>query len=189
MILANLAAWTWALLLFHDRPVLLGTALPAYGLGLCHAVDADHIAAIDDVVRNLMQGGQRPVGAGFFFALGHSSVVVLAVAAAGAATTLLGPTEILKSVGGFVGTAISALFLFTVAAANIVVLRGVWRALRHVRHGGLCVDEDVDILLKKRGLLARISRPLLNLVTTSWRMPRLAFSLALASNRRPRSRS
>jgi high-affinity nickel-transport protein len=175
LIVANLAAWTWALLLFHDRPVLLGTALLAYGLGLRHAVDADHIAAIDNVVRKLMQSGERPVGVGLFFALGHSSVVVLAVAAAGVATTLLGPAEILKSVGGFVGTAISALFLFAVAAANIVVLRRVWRAWRHVRHGGPCADEDVDILLKKRGLLARIFRPLLNLVTTSWHMAPLGF--------------
>src|SRR5262249_45353040 len=75
---ANLAAWLWALAAFRDHPVLLGTALLAYTFGLRHAVDADHIAAIDNVTRKLMQQGKRPVAVGFFFSLGHSTVVVLA---------------------------------------------------------------------------------------------------------------
>ena len=78
LIAANVAAWAWALSAFHDYPVLLGTAFLAYGFGLRHAVDADHIAAIDNVTRKLMQEGKRPVTAGFFFSLGHSTVVVLA---------------------------------------------------------------------------------------------------------------
>ncbi len=85
--LANLAAWSWAVLVFRGHPVLLGTALLAYGIGLRHAVDADHIAAIDNVTRKLMQEGKRPVGVGIFFALGHSLVVGLAVAAIAATTT------------------------------------------------------------------------------------------------------
>ena len=85
LLLANVGAWAWALLLFHDHPLLLGTALLAYGFGLRHAVDADHIAAIDNVTRKLMQEGQRPVAVGFFFSLGHSTVVVLA--AVGVAVT------------------------------------------------------------------------------------------------------
>src|SRR5258707_13435374 len=79
--LANLASWAWALMAFRDYPMLLGTALLAYSLGLRHAVDADHIAAIDNVTRKLMQQGKRPVGVGFYFSLGHSTVVVLATAA------------------------------------------------------------------------------------------------------------
>ena len=75
---ANLFTWAWAILLFHDRPAMLGTALLAYGLGLRHAMDADHIAAINNVVRKLMQSGNRPVAVGFFFALGHSTVVLIA---------------------------------------------------------------------------------------------------------------
>ena len=91
LILANVAAWSWAFAQFHDRPVLLGTALLAWSLGLRHAVDADHIAAIDNVTRKLMQDGRRPVSVGFFFALGHSTVVILAAAAiAGTATALAG---------------------------------------------------------------------------------------------------
>src|SRR5258707_5800436 len=80
----NILAWLWAIASFHDHPVLLGTALLAYTFGLRHAVDADHIAAIDNVTRKLMQDGKRPVAVGFFFSLGHSTIVVLASAAVAA---------------------------------------------------------------------------------------------------------
>src|SRR6202158_1170466 len=76
LIPANLAAWAYALVLLHSHPLLLGTAALAYGFGLRHAIDADHIAAIDNVTRKLMQEGRRPVGVGFFFSLGHSTVVI-----------------------------------------------------------------------------------------------------------------
>src|SRR5438132_6064529 len=74
----NIGAWLWALIAFHQRPLLLGTALLAYTFGLRHAVDADHIAAIDNVTRKLMQENKRPVSVGFFFSLGHSTIVVIA---------------------------------------------------------------------------------------------------------------
>ena len=161
LILANLTAWAWAVLVFRDRPVLLGTALLAYGFGLRHAVDADHIAAIDNATRKLMQEGKRPIGVGLFFALGHSSVVVLAVAGvAGAATALAGSLDRFKAIGSVVGTGVSALFLFAIAIVNLIILRGVWRTFRHVRKGGSYVGEDFDLLLNSRGLLARLFRPL-----------------------------
>src|ERR1700681_3631674 len=78
LIAANVLAWVWALIAFRDYPLLVGTAFLAYAFGLRHAVDADHIAAIDNVTRKLMQEGKRPIGAGFFFALGHSSVAIVA---------------------------------------------------------------------------------------------------------------
>src|SRR5579862_6898782 len=81
LIAANILAWAWALIAFRDYPVLVGTAFLAYAFGLRHAVDADHIAAIDNVTRKLMQDGKRPVAAGLFFSLGHSTVVVVASAA------------------------------------------------------------------------------------------------------------
>src|SRR5262245_8870004 len=87
LIAANALAWMWAIVAFGRQPALLGTALLAYTLGLRHAVDADHIAAIDNVVRKLMQDGKRPLSAGLFFALGHSSVVVLATIAIAATAT------------------------------------------------------------------------------------------------------
>ncbi|MBV9523250.1 MAG: HoxN/HupN/NixA family nickel/cobalt transporter, partial [Alphaproteobacteria bacterium] len=109
---ANVAAWVWALIAFRDHPVLLGTALIAYGFGLRHAVDADHIAAIDNVMRKLMQEGKRPVGVGFYFSLGHSTVVVLATAAIAAATSALQERFAgFKEVGEVIGTSVSALFL------------------------------------------------------------------------------
>src|ERR1039458_5346264 len=83
----NILVWLWALVTLGDHPVLLGTALLAYSFGLRHAVDADHIAAIDNVTRKLMQEGNRPVTVGFFFSLGHSTIVVLASVAV-AATAL-----------------------------------------------------------------------------------------------------
>src|SRR3954453_17192249 len=94
LIPANLLVWLWALLAFADRPVLLGTALLAYTFGLRHAFDADHIAAIDNVVRKLMQEGKAPFSAGFFFSLGHSSIVILAsVAIAATAAALQGKLD------------------------------------------------------------------------------------------------
>ncbi|MGH7937761.1 MAG: hypothetical protein ACRD5Z_15275, partial [Bryobacteraceae bacterium] len=118
--LANLGAWLWAWMVFHDQPLLLGTGLLAYGFGLRHAVDADHIAAIDNVTRKLMQEGKRPVAVGFFFSLGHSTVVVLATAAvaltAGALQTRL---SAFKEIGGIIGTSVSVLFLFLIAALNV----------------------------------------------------------------------
>src|SRR5271163_3574187 len=101
----NAAAWLWAIVAFHNYPVLLGTAALAYSFGLRHAFDADHIAAIDNVTRKLMQEGRRPVGAGLFFSLGHSTIVVaLTVAIAIATTELQDRFEALKSFGGIVGT-------------------------------------------------------------------------------------
>jgi nickel/cobalt transporter (NiCoT) family protein len=77
----NLLAWAWEFIALHDYPVLLGTAFLAYTFGLRHAVDADHIAAVDNVTRKLVQEGERPTAVGFFFSLGHSTVVVVASAA------------------------------------------------------------------------------------------------------------
>src|SRR5246127_3132122 len=86
---ANVAVWVWAWHVFSGQPALLGTALLAWVFGLRHAVDADHIAAIDNVVRKLMQDGKRPIDAGFFFSLGHSTVVILASLAIAAATAAM----------------------------------------------------------------------------------------------------
>lgn len=180
LLTGNIGAWIWAMVAFRAQPLLLGTALLAYGLGLRHAVDADHIAAIDNVTRKLMQEGKRPVSVGFFFAMGHSSVVMLASAGIAMTATLLsGRFDEYKAVGGVIGTLVSAIFLFIVAAANLVILRGVWRTYRHVRSGGRYVGEDLDILLNSRGLLARLFRPLFRLITRSWHMFPLGFLFGL----------
>jgi high-affinity nickel-transport protein len=180
LIIANFGVWAWAFLLFRQQPLFLGTALLAYGFGLRHAVDADHIAAIDNVTRKLMQAGRRPVSVGFFFALGHSTVVILAAAGLAAATSLVSMHfEQFRTVGGIVGTLVSALFLFAIAAANIIILGSVWRTYRHVRRGGRYIEADLDILLNSRGLLARLFRPLFALVTRGWHMFPLGFLFGL----------
>jgi nickel/cobalt transporter (NiCoT) family protein len=167
----NFLAWSWAFIALHDYPLLLGTAFLAYAFGLRHAVDADHIAAIDNVTRKLMQGGQRPVAVGFFFSLGHSSVVVIASALIALATDALGGRfTSLKTIGGVVGTLVSALFLFLVAAANLVILHSVYRTFREVRRGGGFVEEHLNFLLAQRGLLGRLFQPMFGLVSRSWHM-------------------
>ncbi len=167
LIAINVGAWLWALVAFHQHPVLLGTALLAYSFGLRHAVDADHIAAIDNATRKLMQEHKRPVAVGFFFSLGHSSVVVLA--SIGVALTAA-HVEAFKAVGGVIGTSVSAVFLLVIALMNLVILRSIYKAWRHVREGGAYVEEDFDLLLADRGFMARIFRPLFRLISRSWHL-------------------
>src|SRR5579871_802449 len=128
LLFANAAVWSWAVAAFHGYPVLLGTALLAYSFGLRHAVDADHIAAIDNVTRKLMQGGRPAESTGLFFSLGHSTVVVLAslgIALGAGAISSRFPK--LGAAGGVIGTTVSALFLFAIAIANLFILAGVYR--------------------------------------------------------------
>ena len=126
LIAGNIAVWIWALLAFHDYPVLLGTAFLAYSFGLRHAVDADHIAAIDNVTRKLMQQGKRPVTTGLFFSLGHSTVVVLAsVGVAATATAFQDRIGAIHEIGGTIGTLVSAAFLLEVRTHLIDGLQAV----------------------------------------------------------------
>jgi len=174
----NALVWIWATLIFRHQPLYLGTALLAYGFGLRHAVDADHIAAIDNVTRKLMQDGQRPVSVGFFFAMGHATVVIIAAAGVALTATALhigsGHT-----VGGIISTSVSAIFLFAIAVMNLVIFMAVWRTFRHVRRGGALVEEDLDLLLNKRGFAARLFRPLFALIRRSWHMFPLGFLFGL----------
>jgi nickel/cobalt transporter (NiCoT) family protein len=180
LIAANAGAWVWAFVVFGHQPALLGTALLAYTFGLRHAVDADHIAAIDNVVRKLMQVGQRPLSVGFFFALGHSTVVVLAtVAIAATAAALQSRFEEFREVGGVIGTGVSALFLLSIALVNLVVLIAVWRNFRHVRRGGRIEPQHLDVLVAGGGVLARVFRALFGIVSRSWHMYPLGFLFGL----------
>jgi nickel/cobalt transporter (NiCoT) family protein len=176
----NILIWLWALLVLGDRPLLLGTALLAYTFGLRHAVDADHIAAIDNVTRKLMQQGQRPVGVGLFFSLGHSAIVVLmSIGVAFAASALTSRFDSMKAVGGVISTIASASFLFAIAFINILVLISVYRTFQAVKRGEPFAEEDFDILLNKRGFLSRIFRPLFKIVTKSWHMFAIGFLFGL----------
>src|SRR5215469_3219857 len=172
----NVGAWIWAGFAFHRYPVVLGTALLAYSFGLRHAVDADHIAAIDNVTRKLMQEGKRPLTVGFMFSLGHSTVVVLGAAAiAGAALKLQHRLETFKNVAGLIGTSVSALFLFGIAIANLFVLRSVYQTFVKVRRGESYVQEDLNLLFSGGGFLARLLRPMFRMIERSWHMYPLGF--------------
>jgi high-affinity nickel-transport protein len=178
--LINALAWVWALTSFHSYPVLLGTALLAYTFGLRHAVDADHIAAIDNVTRKLMQQGQRPVGVGFFFSLGHSTIVVgLSIAIALTSIALKDRFDSLENVGGIIGTTVSAFFLLAIAVINIVILLAIWRTFQAVKRGEPYVDEDLNLILAKRGFMGRIFRSLFRLINHSWQMYFVGFLFGL----------
>ena len=177
---ANGGAWAWALIAFQHYPVLLGTALLAYTFGLRHAVDADHIAAIDNVTRKLMQQGKRPVAVGFFFSLGHSTIVFgLSAAIALSSVALLHRFHSFEAIGGMIGTAVSAFFLLAIAIVNIFILISVYRTFQHVKRGGRFVDEDLNVLLAQRGFFGRIFRSLFRLIEHSWQMYLVGFLFGL----------
>ena len=176
----NAVVWTSAFVTLSAHPTLLGTALLAYVLGLRHAVDADHIAAIDNIVRKLMQEGKRPISAGLFFSLGHSLVIAIAVAViVGTAFALQGKLHPFKGIGSIIGTGTSAFFLLTIACINLFILRGVWRSFQRARRGEAVTEHELDHLLAGRGLLARMFRPLFRMVTRSWQMFPIGFLFGL----------
>jgi high-affinity nickel-transport protein len=171
LLAANVLSWLWALIAFRQYPVLLGTALLAYTFGLRHAVDADHIAAIDNVTRKLMQAGKRPISVGFFFSLGHSTVVITAsIFVALAVGALQSRFNHFKEIGRVIGTSVSAFFLIVISAANAVILVGVWRMFNAVRRGEHLVEEDLNVLLSQRGLLGRLLRSFFGMISNSWQM-------------------
>ncbi|MGC8521878.1 MAG: hypothetical protein ACP5PN_08450 [Steroidobacteraceae bacterium] len=130
LLLCNAAVWLWALL--------------AYGFGLRHAVDADHIAAIDNVTRKLMRAERPPLTVGLYFSLGHSTIVVaLTAAVAIAAGSLQRHVGHLRLLGGLIGTAVSAFFLLVIAMANLAILTDTWRSFRAARAGALEAREPL----------------------------------------------
>jgi high-affinity nickel-transport protein len=176
----NAGAWVWALVAFQHYPVLIGTAFLAYTFGLRHAVDADHIAAIDNVTRKLMQQGKRPVTVGFFFSLGHSTIVFgLSVVIALTSAAIKNRFNSFESIGGIIGTSVSAFFLLAIAVANIIILISVYRTFQHVRQGGQFVDEGLNLILGKRGFLGRIFRNLFRLIEHGWQMYPVGFLFGL----------
>jgi high-affinity nickel-transport protein len=167
----NIGTWFVAVAVFRDYPVLLGTGMLAYTFGLRHAMDADHIAAIDNVTRKLVQIGKRPLGVGLFFSLGHSTVVVIAslfvAVAFGAVQTRF---EGFKGPGSVIGSGVSALFLLVVAASNVVILISVTRMFNAARRGEDVIENDLDNLLSQRGFLGRALRSLFKMISKSWHM-------------------
>jgi high-affinity nickel-transport protein len=158
----------------HYQALGLGTATLAYTFGMRHAFDADHISAIDNTTRKLMADGQRPMGVGFFFSLGHSTVVFgLAVGLAVAARSLAGAVtsggSALHSTGGLIGTLVSGTFLYLIGIVNLVVLLGIVRVFREMRSGRYD-DDALERKLNDRGLLFRFFGPLARSIHSSWQL-------------------
>ena len=152
----------------------VGLGLTAYTLGMRHAFDADHIAAIDNTTRKLMADGKRPVSVGFWFSLGHSSVVfALCVLLAAGVRALAGQvgndSSTLHSVTGLVGTAVSGTFLIIIGILNLVVLLGILKVFRQMR-GGSFDEAALDEQLKNRGFMNRILGGATRAVRRSWHM-------------------
>ncbi|MBF0561484.1 MAG: HoxN/HupN/NixA family nickel/cobalt transporter [Alphaproteobacteria bacterium] len=176
----NVLAWVWAFVAFRNYPLLMGTALLAYSFGLRHAVDADHIAAIDNVTRKLMQEGKRPVAVGLYFSLGHSTIVfILSVVLAATTSALQERFGNFKAIGALVGTSVSAFFLFAIAAANIYIWTATWRTFQTVKGGGRVVEEDLFAMMAGGGLLSRLFRGLFRLIEQSWHMYALGLLFGL----------
>jgi nickel/cobalt transporter (NiCoT) family protein len=152
----------------------IGTGMLAYTLGMRHAFDADHIAAIDNTTRKLVGEGKRPLSVGFFFSLGHSSVVfvltvLLNFGVAGLGAQLKNGGSSLHAVTTVVGTAVSGTFLYLIAGLNMVVLAGIVKMFAQMRAGRY--DEDqLEEQLAKRGLMNRLLGPLNRRIDTPWKM-------------------
>ncbi|HEX3220808.1 MAG TPA: HoxN/HupN/NixA family nickel/cobalt transporter [Candidatus Limnocylindria bacterium] len=170
LIAFNIAAWGLALIAAIQYPILLPTAFLAYTFGLRHAVDADHIAAIDNTTRKLMQDGQRPVGVGLFFSLGHSTIVVLLSVVIAISAAFVSDIPTFREIGGLIGTSVSAVFLLVIGVINLIVLLDIYRMFRRVSRGGSYSEETLEEFLSQRGLIARLLRPMLQLVRRSWHM-------------------
>lgn len=171
LIALNLGAWALALWAFWSHPILLGTALLAYTFGLRHAVDADHISAIDNATRKLVQERKTPLGVGLFFSLGHSTVVVaLTLAVAIGAVVVKDRLPALQHTGTLIGTSVSACFLLLIAAINLAALLDIFGALARARRGETYENHDLEEKLNRRGLMGRLFAPLLRIVDKSWKM-------------------
>ena len=152
----------------------LGVAVTAWTLGARHGFDADHIAAIDNCTRKLMADGKRPLGTGFFFAVGHSSVIMIAgvaitIAAKAVFSAVVTPSSGFETAGGVAGTAMSATFLWIIAALNLVVLAGIIRVFRDMRRG-IYDESELEAQLQARGLMYRFFGRIMRSIKHTWQL-------------------
>ncbi len=168
--LFNVVTWALAIASSAAFPIMLPTAFLAYTFGLRHAVDADHIAAIDNSTRKLMQDGQRPVAVGLFFSLGHSTIVVALTVLVAISAGIISDIPAAQQIGGLIGTAVSGTFLIIIGIINLIVLIDIYKMFRKVSAGGSYSEESLEDFLNNRGLLARLLRPMLKVIRKSWHM-------------------
>lgn len=181
LIVANILSWVIAFIAFRDNTMLLGLAFLAYSFGLKHAVDADHIAAIDNVTRKLMQQGKIPISVGTFFSLGHSTVVIIAsILLAGAALAFKENISTYQSVGGIIGTMVSSLFLLLFGLINCVILLSIYKKFRAIKQGTVFSSEELnDVGVNNGGIICKVFGRFFNLVNKSWHMYFVGFLFGL----------
>jgi len=161
---------TAATILGHVSPVLNGLGIVAYVLGLRHGVDADHIAAIDNTTRKLMQQGKPRFTVGTWFSLGHSTIVVGLIAVIVFVTrTVIGQISALQSWGDVVGTLVSGAFLFVIGFINLLIVFGVYRLFKQAKQGAMKEDE-LEEYMQNRGFLNRLFKPLFKFVNDAWQI-------------------
>jgi high-affinity nickel-transport protein len=179
-IIAALHAAGIALLLpaIGSHPMLLGIGFLAYTLGLRHAFDADHVAAIDNIVRKLVQQRRDPLGVGFYFSLGHSTVVCLMAVGVAFFARWAAALPTLRTVGGLIGTLVSGGFLVVIGIINLFILFEIIVLFRRMRRGE-AVNDSLDQVLGSRGLVARIAKPLFDFVSSSRQMYPVGFVFGL----------
>jgi high-affinity nickel-transport protein len=161
----------------------VGTGILAYTLGMRHAFDADHIAAIDNTTRKLVGEGKRPLSTGFFFSLGHSSVVfVLALllnfGIRGLDQQVQNSGSHLQYYANIIGTSVSGIFLFLIAALNLVIMTSIARVFRQMRTGAYS-DAELEEQLNRRGLMNRFLGPLARRIDSPWKMYPIGFLFGL----------
>lgn len=177
LLLLNIAAWGWAFLTFRSSTSLMAASLLAWCYGLRHAVDADHIAAIDNVTRKMMQHGKRTCSVGTWFSLGHSTIVMLAtIAIAVAATAFSHHMAWFHKTGGMIGTTVSAFFLIVIALANLLILNNVWRAFRQLKKGDTALITENIV---PGGMMSWLFQRTFRLVSKSWHMYFVGFLFGL----------
>jgi high-affinity nickel-transport protein len=165
------------------HPAFIALGFLAYSFGLRHAFDADHISAIDNTTRKLLQQGRRPVGVGFFFSLGHSSVVFLIALALGFAVQFIvqgvvSDTGELRAIGGLIGTSVSGAFLVLIGVLNLVILLGivgVFQRMREGRYDRATLEHE----LVAGGLMSRLLGRVFRFVDQSWHMYPIGFLFGL----------
>lgn len=167
----NIVVWLLALYYSKTYPVLLGLVSLTYGLGLRHAVDADHIAAIDNTTRKLVHDGQKPFTVGLFFALGHSTIViVLSLLAAFSSSFVHSYLPGLTKIGPVIGGAVSSIFLLVIGLINLAVLIDLYKLWSNVDKNSKDYDMRIDKHLSAWGIIARLLKPVLKTVSKSWQM-------------------
>ncbi|HEY7144999.1 MAG TPA: HoxN/HupN/NixA family nickel/cobalt transporter [Streptosporangiaceae bacterium] len=183
LVILALNAAGWSIFVFAIQPhhfhyqglgIGLGVALTAWTLGARHAFDADHISAIDNTTRKLMSDGERPLGSGFFFALGHSTTIIvvgvgLGIAAKAVFGAVVNPSSGYETIGGVVGTSMAAGFLYLIAILNVVVLAGIVKVFRGLR-AGLFDEAELERQLQARGMMWRFFGRFMRSISKTWHM-------------------